>query len=88
MISRGSRYANIFIFISAGMSNQEVSLLRVRILTSFAPVVARPAVAVVSLVTIVRSEGTTVEPSCEFDHSSEFARSNNAGTRTPGIVGA
>jgi len=43
IISRGSRYANIFILISAEMSNQEVSLLHDRILTSFGPIVAHPA---------------------------------------------
>ena len=70
------------------MSNQEVSLLRNRILTSFASIVARPAVPAVSLVSIVRPVETTVEPLCEFDHVSKFARSQGAGIRTPGILAA
>lgn len=53
------------------MSNQEVSLLRNRMLTSSVPVVARPAVPAVSFVSIVRPVETTAKPSCKFDHVSK-----------------
>lgn len=57
MISRGPRYANIFIFTSAGTSSQNVSFLCNSVLVSFVPIVVRPDFAVVGFVTIVKMEG-------------------------------